>query len=99
MFFCTNFEIPIPKGAGNLASLHAFLATVKTIFSRMSRFFDQPAQMSAYGQFFSLKKWPFWPFGHFYGHQIDHKYENQCKYAMWGINLELMAPLIDLSYV
>ena len=49
MFFCTNFEIP--KGAGNLASLHAFLATVKTIFSRMSRFFDQPAQMSAYGHF------------------------------------------------
>jgi hypothetical protein len=47
----------------------------------------------------SFNKWPFWPFGHFYGHQNDSKYENQCNYAMWGINLELITPLIDLSYI
>ena len=36
-----------PKMTGNLASLHAFFAIVKTIFSRLSQFFAQPAQMSA----------------------------------------------------
>ena len=40
----------------------------------------------------------FWPSAHFNGHQTDLKYENQWKYAMLGINLEDLAPLIDMGY-
>ena len=29
----------------------------------------------------------------------DCKYENQCKYAMWGINFEDLMALIDISYL
>ena len=37
--------------------------------------------------------------GHLYGHQTDLKYENQCKFAMWGITLKDLTALIDISYV
>ena len=49
---CQEMAQKWPKN-GNVASLYAFLATVKTIFSRMRPFFEQPVQMSAYGQFCS----------------------------------------------
>jgi hypothetical protein len=77
---------------------------VITIFSRLSPFFANKGKSKSYEAHhftFSLVAMTavFWPSGHFNGHQTYHKYENQCKYAMWGINLKDLTPLIDKGYV